>query len=615
MGKWSQRGYHAQIMIRAVRRIVLGQPLPTTAATRERLTRPRAIGAFGLDALSSVAYGPDEILYVLILAGTVGMHFDLPIAVSIAVLLAIVAFSYRQTIYAYPHGGGSYTVAHENLGVEPGLIAAAALIVDYLTTIAVSVTAGVQAIIAFVPVLDTHRVIISVILIVGIIFINLRGVRESGAVFILPTYVFIGSLAALLVVGLARFIIEGAPPPLHTPPPAIEGVSLFLLLRAFAGGCTAMTGVEAIANGVPVFQRPQSKNAASTLLILALILGALFLGVAGLGLVVGALPSDQENIIAQVGWTFAGGTPLYYIVQVSAAIVLLLAANTSFNGFPRLAAIMAADDWLPHQFSHRGIRLAYSNGIIAIGGLAIVLVVAFGGSTHALIPLFAVGVFLCFTLSQAGMVRHWLRERGSKWHAKLLVNGIGALTTAVVTIVVMATKFAAGAWIVLLLIPLLVVIFHAIHHHYTTARRELSINSLPPLRHHQQRILVPVAYMGLAVARALEYACSISSEVTAIHFAADEEAGRDFERSWREWAPTVPLKVLPTPYREVIAPLVDLVKRCRADHPNEPVTIVLPEVVPAHWWEEPLHNQLELAISLALRGRSGVVVTSVPVRL
>ena len=569
------------------------------------------------DSVSSVAYGPDEIMYVLVLAGTTGMSFTLPIAVSIAALLAIVAFSYRQTIYAYPHGGGSYTVAHENLGTQAGLVAAAALIVDYLTTIAVSVTAGVQAIIAFVPVLDTHRVIIAVALIVGLMLINLRGVREAGAAFILPTYVFIGSLAALLVVGVVRLVIEGVPPPLHTPPPAIEGVSLLLILRAFAGGCTAMTGVEAIANGVPLFQRPEPKNAASTLTALALMLGALFLGVAGLGVVVGAVPSDQENIIAQIGWAFVGGTPLYYLVQVSAAIVLLFAANTSFNGFPRLAAVMAQDNWFPHQFSHRGIRLAYSNGIIAIGGLAIVLVVAFGGSTHALIPLFAVGVFVCFTLSQAGMVSHWLRERSSKWQAKMLVNGIGALTTAAVSVIVMATKFTAGAWIVLLLIPLLVGTFYAIHRHYVTVGRELAIEQLPPLRqHYQQPTFVLVGYMGLGAARALQYAYSISEDVTAIHFAADEEAARDFERRWKKWAPDVALEVIPSPYREIVAPLLELVERRRgADHPDETVTIVLPEVVPSHWWQEPLHNQVDLVIRLALRGRPGIVVTSVPVRL
>ena len=603
-------------MIRSLRRIVLGRPLPSTAATHERLTRPRAIGAFGLDALSSVAYGPDEILYVLVLAGTAGLSFDFPIAISIAVLLAVVAFSYRQTIYAYPRGGGSYTVAHENLGTQAGLIAAAALIVDYLTTIAVSVTAGVQAIIAFVPTLDAHRVIVSVVLIVGLMLINLRGVREAGAAFILPTYVFVGSLATLLLVGLVRLIVEGAPPPLHASPPAIEGVGLLLVLRAFAGGCTAMTGVEAIANGVPVFRRPEPKNAASTLIVLALILGTLFLGVAGLGLVIGAVPSDQENVLAQIGQTFAGDTPLYYTVQISAAIVLLLAANTSFNGFPRLAAVMARDNWFPHQFSHRGIRLAYSNGIIAIGGLAIVLVVVFGGSTHALIPLFAVGVFVCFTFSQTGMVLHWLRERGPKWHAKLFVNGIGALTTAAVSIIVMATKFTAGAWIVLLLLPLLVATFHAIHRHYIAVGRELAIERLPQLLpHHQQPIFVLVGYMGLGAACALQYAYSISGEVTAIHFAVDEEARQDFESRWKKWAPDVPLEVIPSPYREIVAPLVELVERRRADSPNELVTIVLPEVVPSHWWQEPLHNQLDLVIRLALRGRPGIIVTSVPVRL
>jgi len=602
-------------VIRSLRRLALGRALPSSAAAEQRLTRPRAIGAFGLDALSSVAYGPDEILYVLILAGSVGLRADLPVAGAIAGLLAIVAFSYRQTIYAYPRGGGSYTVARENLGTGAGLLAAAALMVDYLMTVAVSVTAGVEAIVAFAPALGTHRVIADVLLIALLVLVNLRGVREAGAAFILPTYIFIGSLAVLILLSLAKVLLSGVPPHLHQAPAAVEGFSVFLVLRAFAGGCTAMTGVEAIANGVPAFEKPESKNAAGTLITLALILGALFLGVAGLGYVIRAVPSDQANVVAQIGQTFAPNSPLYYLVQVSVASILVLAANTSFNGFPRLAAIMAEDDWFPHQFSHRGLRLAYSNGIIAIGALAIVLVIVFGGSTHALIPLYAVGVFLCFTLSQAGMVRHWLSDHGPRWHGKMLVNGIGAVTTAAVTVIVMATKFLAGAWIVLLLIPLLVAMFYAIHLHYARAKQELSIERLPEPRRRQQRILVPVAFMNRATAAALDYACSISSDVTAVHFAVDDQVAQDFQQQWKRWANDVPLLLVPSPYREVVSPLVQLVDARRRDAPDEPVTVVLPEVVPHHLWEQPLHNQMATAIKLALLGRPGVVVTSVPVRL
>ncbi len=424
------------------------------------------MGAFGLDALSSVAYGPDEILYALLLAGSAGLALDLPVALAIAALLAIVAFSYRQTIYAYPQGGGSYTVARENLGIRPGLVAAAALMVDYLTTVAVSVTAGVAAIVAFVPGLNADRVVLDVALVVVLIAINLRGVRDSGAAFVLPTYAFIGSLGALLVVGAVHLITQGAPAPAHPIPPASQSLSFFLVLRAFAGGCTAMTGVEAIANGVPAFNKPASKNAAGTLVTLALILGVLFLGVAGLGREIVAVPSDQSNVVSQIGRAFLGNSPLYYMVQVSLALVLMLAANTSFNGFPRLAAVMAEDSWFPRRLSHRGFRLAYSNGIIAIGSLAIVLIIAFGGSTHALIPLFAVGVFLCFTLSQAGMVRHWQRKRGEGWRRKAAINGTGAVVTGLVTLIVVTAKFTEGAWIVVLLIPLLVALFYGVHRHY-----------------------------------------------------------------------------------------------------------------------------------------------------
>jgi len=426
-------------MMEGVQRVLLGRPLPTAEAEHERLSRPGALGAFGLDALSSVAYGPDEILYVLILAGAAGTRLDLPIALAITALLAIVVTSYRQTIFAYPKGGGSYTVARENLGTGAGLLAAAALMVDYLTTVAVSVTAGVEALVALVPALDPHRVALDVACVVALMLVNLRGVREAGALFVLPTYVFVGSLAVLLGWGLLRFA-TGNLHPLHAVPThATESVSLFLVLRAFAGGCTAMTGVEAIANGVPVFKEPAPRNAAGTLVTLAVMLGALFLGVAGLGYAIHAVPSDQASVIAQIGQAAAGSGPayiLFVVIQISSAVILILAANTSFNGFLLLAAIMARDGYLPHQFVHRGSRLAYSNGIVVIGVLALALIVLFNGSTHAIIPLFAIGVFLCFTLSQAGMVRHWLGAHGPGWRLKLAINGLGAVTTAIVTVVV-----------------------------------------------------------------------------------------------------------------------------------------------------------------------------------
>jgi amino acid transporter len=598
-------------------RVLLGRPLPSSAQQHERLTKTAAIGAFGLDALSSVAYGPDEILYVLLLAGTAGVAFDIPIAVAIALLLAIVVTSYRQTIYAYPNGGGSFTVASRNLGRTAGLVAAGALMVDYLTTVAVSVTAGVAALIAFAPAINPYRVVIDVAAIVILMVINLRGVREAGAAFILPTYVFVASLAALLLVAAFRIATGNPPHALHTVPSATEGVSLFLVLRAFAGGCTAMTGVEAIANGVPAFEPPESRNAARTLTLLACLLGALFLGVALLGRSIGAVPTDEANVIAQIGQATAANSPLFYIVQISSAAILLLAANTSFNGFPRLAAVMSRDDYFPHQFSHRGLKLAYSNGIIVIGALAIALVIIFGGSTHALIPLFAVGVFICFTLSQTGMIVHWLHSRERRRHVKLVINALGAVTTGAVAIIVASTKFLEGAWIVLLLVPMLSFNFWAIHRHYRRAHKELAHI---PKRHAigKQRVIVPINDLNAASAAAVEYAQSITTanRITAVHVRVDTDDERDatLPERWKQWAPHVELRILSSPYRELISPVIEFIDACHREG-DPTVTVVLPDVLPRAWYQTLLHNQSELAFKLALLHHPGVVVTSVPFQL
>ncbi len=598
-------------------RALLGRPLPSSAQQHERLSKTAGIGAFGLDALSSVAYGPDEILYVLLLAGTAGVAFDLPIAAAIALLLAIVVLSYRQTIHAYPNGGGSFTVASRNLGRTPGLVAAGSLMVDYLTTVAVSVTAGVAALIAFVPAINPYRVVIDVVAIVLLMVINLRGVREAGAAFILPTYVFVLSLAALLLIAAFRIATGNPPHQLHTIPSATEGLSVFLVLRAFAGGCTAMTGVEAIANGVPAFEPPESQNAARTLTILACLLGALFLGVALLGRSIGAIPTDQSNVIAQIGEATAPNSPLFYIVQISSAAILLLAANTSFNGFPRLAAVMSREDYFPHQFSHRGLKLAYSNGIIVIGVLAIALVIVFGGNTHALIPLYAVGVFICFTLSQSGMVMHWLHSREQRRHLKLAVNAVGAVTTGAVAIIVASTKFLEGAWIVLLLVPLLAINFWAIHRHYAHARKELAS---VPKRHRvgKQRVIVPVQDLNAASAAAVEYALSITtaSRITAVHVRVDSDETRDatLPERWKQWSPDVELRVITSPYRELISPVIAEIERCHREG-DPTVTVVLPDILPRAWYQTLLHNQSELAFKLALLHHPGVVVTSVPFQL
>ena len=493
------------------------------------------------------------------------------------------------------------------------------LMVDYLTTVAVSVTAGVAAVVAFAPALNTYRVLLDVVAIVVLMVINLRGVREAGAAFILPTYIFVLSLGALLLLAAAKIVTGNPPPHLHAIPAATESVTLFLVLRAFAGGCTAMTGIEAIANGVPAFEAPESHNAARTLTLLVAVLGTLFLGVALIGRSIGAVPTDQANVIAQIGQATAPNSPLFFIVQISSAAILLLAANTSFNGFPRLAAVMARDDYFPHQFSHRGLKLAYSNGILVIGALAIALVIIFGGTTHALIPLYAVGVFICFTLSQAGMVVHWLHNHERRWHMKLTVNAAGAVATAAVALIVATTKFIEGAWVVLLLIPLLSAMFWAIHRHYRRAREELAP---VPKRHAagKQRVIVPIHDLNAASAAAIEYALSITTanRITAVHVrvdAADEnERDKTLPERWRRWAPSIELRAVRSPYRELISPVIEVIDACHREG-DATVTVVLPDVLPHAWYQSLLHNQSELAFKLALLYHPGVVVTSVPFRL
>jgi amino acid transporter len=596
-------------------RLIFGRPLRTSEGERERLDKPRALGAFGLDALSSVAYGPDEILYVLVLAGSAGLAWNIPIAVAIVVLLAIVVTSYRQTIFAYPHGGGSYTVARENLGLRAGLIAAAALMVDYLTTVAVSVTAGVESLIALAPGMNPYRVPLDVTIILLLMLVNLRGVRESGAVFVLPTYIFVGSLGLLLAWGLFQMTLGGGLSAAASPPPApVEGVSLFLILRAFAGGCTAMTGVEAIANGVPEFEKPESPNAAATLVILGALLAVLFLGVVTVGHAVGAIPTNQANTVAQIGMTVAGGGPLFFVVQISSAVILSLAANTSFNGFPLLAAVMSRDGYLPHQFSHRGLRLAYSNGIIVLGTLALILVVVFGGETHALIPLFAVGVFLCFTLSQSGMVRHWQREHGHAWRTKLAINGLGALTTGVVTLIVVGSKFLEGAWIVVVLIALQVWLFLAIHAHYAEQARELDEGAPQRPVTEPHTILLPVSKLDTAVSETVAYGLSLGAPMRALHVVIDEDVARKLQEEWEAWGVDVPLVILPSPYRTLVGPLMHEIHRTHRAQGGL-VTVLLPEVVPRRWWQEALHNQTVFTLQLALRRVPNVVVTTLPVQL
>jgi amino acid transporter len=496
-----------------LKRLLVGAPMPLAQMRHERLRNPVALAVFSSDALSSVAYATEEILLVLVLAGAGAFSVAMPVALAIATLLMVVTVSYQQTIHAYPSGGGSYIVARENLGDTPGLVAGAALLVDYVLTVAVSVAAGVAAITSALPTLQPERVTLGVAFVGLIALANIRGVRESGRIFAVPTYFFVASFAALLGGAVYRAVTGtfwAAPAP---PVAAVEPLSWFLVLRAFSSGCTAMTGTEAISNGIPAFRAPESRNASITLGWMAAILASLFLGVTYLAGALGVVPTGNETIVSQLARHVFGTSPIYYLIQAATALILILAANTSFADFPRLASLLARDRFVPRQFANLGERLVFSNGILVLAGLAAMLVVVFGGDTHALIPLYAVGVFISFTLSQTGMVVHWWRLRVAGWQRRLAVNGVGALVTGLVTLVIAGTKFTHGAWIVVLVIPAIVATFLVMRRHYDDVAAQLSLEDWegPPPPSHT--IVVVVGDVHRGVVRALQYARSLGEGV------------------------------------------------------------------------------------------------------
>ncbi len=597
-----------------IKRILIGQPLPTSQAIHERLTKIKALAVLSSDALSSVAYATEATLSVLIFAGTSALGVGLPIAVGIVLLMFIVAFSYRQTISAYPKGGGSYIVTKDNLGTLPGLMAGAALLVDYILTVAVSVSSGVQAITSVEPALLPHAVAMGLFFIGFVTIANLRGIRESGNIFAVPTYVFIVSMMIMIGWGFIRIIFLGGipvPTPTNVPPP-IESIGIFLVLRAFASGCSAMTGVEAISDGVPAFKDPQPQNARTTLLWMVILLAIMFSGISLLAHLMGILPNPQETVLSQINKAVFGLGPIYYVIQVATTLILILAANTSFSDFPRLSYFLASDGFLPHQYAHRGERLAYSTGIITLGILSAMLLWAFKGVTDALIPLYAVGVFSAFTLSQTSMVRRWLTRKEPGWQHNWIVNAIGACTTGLVLVVIIATKFLYGAWIVCLLIPLIILMFLTIHRHYNKVKMvmEGSGPMTPAAIHHT--IIVPVADLNRVAIQTLAYARSLSSNVTAVHIADDEESAREFREKWETWGDKVPLVTIESPYRSVIGPLLRYLDAIDQRSAADTVTVILPEYVSSRWWENLLHNQTALRMKAALLFRPGTVVTSVP---
>jgi amino acid transporter len=610
--------------LRRLKRLAFGQPLASDRMEHERLNKKTALAVLSSDAISSVAYATEQTLLVLAVLGTAALSYVVPISAVIVGLLVLVAISYRQTVFAYPNGGGSYIVAKDNLGTFAGLVAAAALLTDYTLTVAVSISGGVAAITSAYRGLATHTVMLGVAAIVVLMVVNLRGARESGIAFSIPTYAFIALMLVLLATGISRILdghavlaaSMGLPASANAPPrtlPAPAGFALtFLILRAFAAGCVAMTGTEAISNGVGVFRTPSARNAAITLGWMAAILAVFFLSTSFLAQHYGVMATAGETVLSQLGRRVFGGGGLYFALQYATFAILVLAANTAFAGFPRLASILAADGFMPRQFTARGDRLAFSNGIVALGLVASVLVWIFRGDTSALIPLYAIGVFVCFTLSQAGMVVHWWRLRSGGWRWKAALNGVGAAATAIVSIIQVATKFTEGAWIVVLIIPMLIVLLRRIHRHYDHFGKEVAYTGHAPLMFLHHTVLVPINGVTKPTAGALVYATTISDDVRAIYVEVDPAGTARLRAQWTAWDIGVELTVLPSPYRSILRPLVDFVTTLIACGEADLVTVVVPEIVPERWWEHLLHNKTALYIRTAMLFRQNVVVTAVP---
>ena len=601
-----------------LKRLLVGKPIPSHLAHHERLSRVTGLAVLSSDALSSVAYATDFIIATLIAAGTAALGYALPIAFVIAALLAIVAFSYRQTIHAYPTGGGAYRVAKENIAENAGLTAAASLLVDYTLTVSVSISAGVLAITSAFPSLDEYRVPLCLMFLALLTVGNLRGIKESGRIFAIPTYFFVVCIFILIAVGLYRYAY-GTVSPLVVPRAAnasTRPISMLLLLTAFANGCTAMTGVEAVSDGVPAFRPPESKNAAATLITMAVLAITMFLGITFLAHAYHVMPSEKESGVSQLGRAiFGSGTVIYYLVQAATTLILVLAANTAYADFPRLASIVSRDRFLPRQFMNQGDRLAFSNGILVLSAFAAVLIVAFRGDTHALLPLYMIGVFVSFTLSQAGMVIHWKKTQTPGWKTSALINGFGAIVTGIVLVIVAITKTLEGAWIVLVLIPIIIAVFKATRGHYDHVSSQLTLRNYTPQARVHNTVLIPIGGMQRAVVEALRYAETLSDDVRAVYVDVDPTATDHIKRQWLVWGGRVKLVVLDSPYRSVMEPLLEYIEQVENDREDDYVTVILPEFVPARWWQHLLHNQRALLIKGALLFRPNTVVTSVPFHL
>jgi amino acid transporter len=617
-------------VLHTLKRILIGKPLPSNEEQHQRLSKRVGLAVFASDAISSTAYATEEILFVIFpIAGFVSLKYLVPIAWIVVVLLVIVATSYRQTIKAYPSGGGSYVVARENLGVWPSLVAGSSLLVDYVLTVAVSVSAGVAAITSAVHGLADKRVLLCIAAIAIIAIANLRGVKESGRVFAVPTYAYILSLVVLLTVGLAKSFFGNLG---HIPVSAVrldeirknaqfaQGASLFLLMRAFSSGAVALTGVEAISNGVSAFKKPESKNASTTLVWMATVLGTMFFGVSVLAHRLHPIPSEHETVLSQLARQVYGGSGvMYWIMQVTTFAILILAANTAFADFPRLSSILAKDRYLPRQFANRGDRLVFSNGVIILAVFAALLIIAFGGKTNLLIPLYAVGVFVAFTLSQAGMVVHHRKHREPAWQRGAVINAVGCAATFVVAIIIMATKFTKGAWVPMVVIPIVMVLLHATHRHYQRVVNLLRIQpDFTPIQ-RGNTVVVLVSGVHRSSMQAIAFAKSMHPDRLVCATACDEDQAAFLIADWERFGVRrkldVELTVIDSPYREVTRPLLAFLDEMRAQYPDDNTTIILPELVVDRWWEQLLHNQSALALKARLLFRPRTVVVSVPLHL
>jgi amino acid transporter len=620
------------------RRLLIGRPLSTADAPHQTIGKVLGLAVFSSDAMSSVAYAPQEILIILAAAGVTAFHLSVPIALGICALLAILIFSYEQTIHAYPNGGGSFIVARDNIGSMPAQVAAAALLTDYILTVSVSISSGVAQLVSAFPVLETYKVIIAVSFVMLIMLVNLRGVKESGITFAIPTYFFLLLMYVNIIVGFVRFFagtlgsVEGPPMDMVLSESVLQPITLFLILKAFASGTTAVTGVEAISDGITAFKEPRSKNAGKTLIIMALILGSMMFSITFLGNHVGVMPSEEETLISQLTRTIFDGRGLLYLATItSTTVILVMAANTAFADFPRLSAIAAADGYLPRQLTYRGSRLVYSRGIAALAIIASLLIIIFQASVTRLIPLYAIGVFLSFTISQSGMARRWwksgklapgeqIQERGSVlksdsgWMHKMFINGFGAVITFIVMIIFAITKFADGAYIVVILIPSLVVIFSWIHKHYTNLAHDLSLEEYSPSsRIVSQRVLLLVAGVHQGTLAALRYAKNLSDDITAVHVSIDPVESKKVQERWDHWGDGYRLVVIESPYRLFIEPLLEYIEEIdRNRQPNEMISIVVPQFIPSRFYHNWLHSHTADTLRKVLMSRKDIVIMEVP---